>query len=652
MHFLPASSAIALLQLLLLLVCSQSSAAVNQGHAIALYDAPKYPENFHHFDYVNPDAPKGGVMRTATKGTFDSFHPYIPKGNAISTGSIETLLKSSEDEPFTEYGLIAGSMEWPDDRSWITFNLRPEARWHDGVPISADDVIWSFETLVAKGDPQYRFYYSSVERVEKLGEQRVRFHFKERNNRELPMIVGQIPILPKHYWQQRDFEKTTLEPPLGSGPYRVEKFEAGRFVVQQRVEDYWGKDLAVNMGINNFDRIRTDFYRDETAIRLALKSGDIDYRAENQAKAWAVDYQVPAVEKGWLKQERVTHRMPTGMQGFVYNTRRAIFSDPLVRQALAYAFDFDWTNRNLFFTQYTRTRSYFSNSDMEATGLPEGAELELLSAFRDQLPERVFTTAYQPPATDGSGWTRSNLLEADRLLKQAGWVVRDMQRVNQQSGEPFRFEILLVSQAFERIVLPMVRNLERLGINARIRLVDQTQYVNRLRSFDYDMLVSVWGQSENPGNEQRNYWTSKAASQSGSRNLPGISDPVVDQLVEGIIASSNRAELITNTRALDRVLQAGFYVIPNWHIPADRILYWDKFSRPEVTIKSGVMTSRWWFDQEKATRLAATISQGGGELVASEGGEPPAVANWRSLLLLLLLVTGIWSMARYLRRRG
>jgi len=640
------------LSLLLLLICGRSWANVNKSHAIALYDGPKYAADFQHFDYVNPDAPKGGTLRTASKGTFDSFHPYIPKGNAVSTGSIETLMVSSEDEPFTEYGLIAETMEWSDDRSWIIFNLREQARWHDGKPITADDVIWSFEILTTRGNPQYRFYYASVERLEKLGERRVKFHFNERNNRELPLIVGQIPILPKHYWQTRDFDKTTLEPPLGSGPYRVADFEAGRFVVQERVRDYWGKDLPVKRGIDNFDRIRTDFYRDETAIRLALKSGDIDFRSENQAKAWAVDFQVPAVEKGWLKQERVKHRMPTGMQGFVYNTRRSLFGDPTVREALSYAFDFEWTNRNLFFSQYTRSQSYFSNSDLMAQGLPQGAELKVLDQFRDQLPARVFTTPYQVPVTNGSGWSRENLLMADRLLKQAGWVVRDMKRVHSESGAPFRFEILLVSQAFERIVLPMVRNLERLGIDARIRLVDQTQYVNRMRSFDFDMMVFVWGQSENPGNEQRNYWTGKSADQSGSRNLAGINDPVVDQLVERMIASASRAELVANARALDRVLLAGFYVIPNWHIPADRILYWDKFNRPKLEIKSGVMIGRWWFDNEKTERLAARVA---GDDSRSQTAEEPGslpLLNWRGLLLLMLLIAGIWSMARYLRARN
>ncbi|MCP4472805.1 MAG: ABC transporter substrate-binding protein [Gammaproteobacteria bacterium] len=638
--------------LLLLLICSRSWANINKSHAIALYDEPKYAADFQYFDYVNPDAPKGGSMRTAAQGTFNSFHPYIPKGNAVGTGAVETLMVSSVDEPFTKYGLIAETMEWPDDRSWIIFNLREQARWHDGTPITADDVIWSFDTLTVKGDPQYRFYYSSVERVEKLGERRVKFHFNERNNRELPLIVGEIPILPKHYWQNHDFEKTTLEPPLGSGPYRVADFEAGRYVIQELVSDYWGKDLPVRRGTNNIDRIRTDFYRDDTAIRLALKSGEIDFRFENQAKAWALDYQVPAVEKGWLIQERVKHRLPTGMQGFVFNTRRPLFSDPIVREAIGYAFDFEWTNRNLFFGQYSRTHSYFSNSEMMAQGLPQNQELEVLEKFGDQLPARIFTTPYHVPVTNGDGWSRENLLKADRLLKQAGWVVRDMKRVHGESGEPFGFEILLTSQSFERIMLPMVRNLERLGIDARIRLVDQTQYVNRMRSFDYDMLMSAWGQSESPGNEQRNYWSSKSAQQSGSRNLAGINDAVVDQLVERMIASASRAELVANTRALDRVLLAGFYVIPNWHIPADRVLYWDKYSRPEVAIKSGVWTGLWWFDNEKAARLADRLANDDTRSRTIDEPGSSQLFDWRGLLLLVMLSVGIWSIARYLRGRS
>ena len=582
------------------------AAEVLRAHAISMFDSetPRYPAGFRHFDYVNPDAPKGGSLRLASQGSFDSFHPFIPKGNAVSTGAVETLLVTSADEPFTGYGLIAESIEWPRDRSWVIFHLRPQARWHDGTPITAEDVAWSFETLVSQGNPQYRFYYSAVASAEALDAARVRFTFSESNNRELPLIVGQLPILPKHYWATRDFGATTLEPPLGSGPYQIREFEAGRFTIRERIEDYWGRDLAVRRGMQNFQTIRTDFFRDATPIRLALKAGDIDYRLENQAKAWAEDYNVSVVDKGWLKKELVANRRPTGMQAFVMNTRREQFSDPRVREALALAFDFEWTNRNLFNGQYTRTRSYFSNSDLAARGKPEGEELAVLEPFRGQVPEAVFGEAYAPPMTDGSGWLRENLRRANALLQDAGWAVQDLQLVNAKTGAPFRFEILLVSPAFERIVLPYVRNLKRLGIEAKVRLVDENQYINRFRQFDFDMMVWVWGQSETPGNEQYEYWSQAAADSAGSRNLAGVRDPVVDELIGLMLRSDSREQLNQRTRALDRVLSWGHYVVPHWHIRADRILYWDKFGRPETPVRTGVMTDRWWFDAERASALA------------------------------------------------
>ena len=581
------------------------AAEVLRAHAISMFDSetPRYPADFRNFDYVNPDAPKGGSLRLASQGSFDSFHPFIPKGNAVGTGAVETLLVTSADEPFTGYGLIAESIEWPRDRSWVIFHLRPQARWHDGTPITAEDVAWSFETLVSQGNPQYRFYYGAVASAEALDAARVRFTFSESNNRELPLIVGQLPILPKHYWATRDFGATTLEPPLGSGPYQIREFEAGRFTIQERVEDYWGRDLAVRRGLQNFQTIRTDFFRDATPIRLALKAGDIDFRLENQAKAWAEDYNVAVVEKGWLKKELVTNRRPTGMQAFVMNTRRERFSDPRVREALALAFDFEWTNRNLFNGQYTRTRSYFSNSDLAARGKPEGEELAVLEPFRGKVPEAVFGEAYAPPVTDGSGWLRDNLRRANALLRDAGWVVQDLQLVNAKTGAPFRFEILLVSPAFERIVLPYVRNLKRLGIEAKVRLVDENQYINRFRQFDFDMMVWVWGQSETPGNEQYEYWSQAAADSAGSRNLAGVRDPVVDELIGLMLRSDSREQLNQRTRALDRVLSWGHYVVPHWHIRADRILYWDKFGRPETPVRTGVMTDRWWFDAERASAL-------------------------------------------------
>ncbi len=596
---------LSLVALLLSWVSTLNADTVLSGHAITMFDneAPRYGPDFRHFNYVNPDAPRGGTLRLAVEGTFDSFHPFIPKGNAASTGSVETLLVNSADEPFTAYGLIAEAIEWPADRSWVIFNLRSEARWHDGTPITADDVVWSFETLMEKGPPFYRYYYSAIDSAEVLNEHRVRFNFKESGNQELPLITGQLPVLPKHYWETKDFSATTLDPPLGSGPYRIQKFEAGRYIVQERVTDYWGAGLPVRRGMNNFDFIRSAYFRDATPIRLALKAGDIDFRHENQSKAWADDYNVAVVDKGWLRKEMIRHQRPTGMQAFVMNTRRNLFKDSRVRLALAQAFDFEWSNRTLFNGQYSRTTSYFSNSELASSGLPEGEELEILEGYRERVPEAVFDQAYKPPVTDGSGRPRENLRKATRLLKEAGWTVRDLKLVNEKTGEPFKFEMLLSSQAFERIVLPYTQNLKHLGIEAKIRLVDQTQYIERYRQKDFDMLVAVWGQSETPGNEQREYWGSDAADSVGSRNLAGIKDPVVDELIELLVKSESREQLNVRTRALDRVLLWGHYVVPHWHIRADRVLYWDKFSRPPSPVRSGVMTTRWWYDAQKAAAL-------------------------------------------------
>ena len=583
---------------------------VQPVHAIAMHGAPKYGPDFEHFDYVNPDAPNGGTLRLAQRGSFDSFHNVIATGNAISTGSQETLLVSSVDEVFTQYGLIAESIEVPEDRSWVTFNLRPEARWHDGEPITADDVIWSFEMLTTVGDPFWRDYYKDVAQAEKLGKLRVKFTFKPTLNRELPLILGQFPIMPKHYWATRNFEKTTLEPPLGSGPYRIRDFEAGRFIVRELVEDYWGEHLPVNQGINNFKEVRITFYLDQTAIRLAVKAGDIDLERENQAKAWATEYNIPAVEAGWLNKVAFPHQLPSGMQAFAMNTRRDLFKDKRVRKALAYAFDFEWSNKNLFYGQYVRTESYFDNSELASSGLPTGAELNILNHFQDRLPPEVFDETYRAPKTKGDGRPRQNLRIASRLLQEAGWEVREGKLINAESGTPFNFEFLITNQAFERIVLPFAQNLEKLGIEMKIRLVDQAQYVNRTRSFDFDMIVAGWGQSDSPGNEQRNYWSSLAADLPGSRNLTGMQDPVIDELVELLIQANDRESLIHHTRALDRVLLAGHYVIPNWHNDSVRLLYWDRYSKPDSPIRVGVYTDRWWYDEHKAQQLEQKMQAG------------------------------------------
>lgn len=573
---------------------------VVRSHAIAMHGKAKYGPDFKHFDYVNPDAPVGGTLRLATEGSFDSFNPFIPKGDAANPGVFETLLTSSEDEAFTEYGLIAESIEYPEDRSWVIFHLRPEARWHDGKPITPEDVIFSLETLRKEGQPFYRYYYGSVKTAEKVGERSVKFSFGDAANLELPLIIGQLAILPKHWWEGRDFAKTLLDPPLGSGPYKVGKFEPGRFMERVRVDDYWGKDLPVNRGKNNFERIRTDYYRDRIAIREAVKAGAVDFFAENQAKAWAVDWDTPAVREERLIKTLVKQRTPQGMQAFVLNTRRARFQDPRVRQAITLAFDFEWTNQNLFYGQYKRTDSFFANSELAATGAPSGEELAILECLRKRLPRTVFWPPVKPPETDGTGWPRENLRQSFALLKEAGYEVRDLKLVNVETGEPFRFEILLVSPAFERIVLPFKRNLARLGIDVRVRLVDQSQYINRLRQYDFDSVISGWGQSESPGNEQRDYWGSAAANRPGGRNLIGIATPEIDALIELLIEAPDRNSLVARTRALDRVLLAGHWVVPNWHIAAQRIVYWDIFGRQENSPYKGVSIMTWWLDPAKA----------------------------------------------------
>lgn len=575
-------------------------------HGIAMHGDLKYGPDFKHFDYVNPNAPKGGQIRLGALGGFDSLNPFIVKGNPAGGASFvyDTLLTSSADEAFSEYGLLAKTVRTPEDRSWVEFTLRDEARWHDGKPITADDVIFSFNTLVEKGQPFYRFYYGSVERAVKIGPKTVRFDFKPGENRELPLILGQLPVLPKHYWETREFDATTLEPPLGSGPYRVKNVDANRSIVLERVKDYWGKDLPVNIGINNFDVIEFEYYRDSQVAIEAFTGGRFDFRRENSSKAWATAYDVPAVKKGLIKLEEFDHDRPAGMQGFAYNMRRDIFKDPKVREALAYAFDFEWSNKNLFYGQYKRTRSYFENSELAATGLPSEAELKLLEPYRGEIPDEVFTKEYNPPKSDGSGNIRSNLRIGSKMLRDAGWVIKDGVRVNEKTGKKLEFEVLLVSPLFERIVLPFAKNLEKLGVTARVRTVETAQYQRRTDTFDYDMIVGSWGQSLSPGNEQRDFWSSDAADREGSRNATGIKSEVVDALIEKVISAPDREALITACRALDRVLQWHHLVIPHFHAGYDRIAYWDKFGQPKVTPTRGTQFLTWWVVPEKAAAIS------------------------------------------------
>lgn len=591
--------------LFLLIVVMGMVQAAEPVHGVAMYGKPKYGPDFASFDYVNPDAPKGGEVRFDAIGSFDSFNPFVVKGqSAAGLGFLfESLVTSSADEPFSEYGLIAKTIEIPEDRSYAAFILRPEARFHDGKPITADDVIFSFETLKSKGDPFYRLYYANVVRAEKLGERQVKFVFSKGVNRELPLIIGQMPILSKAYWQGRDFQATTLEPPVGSGPYRIERFETGRYIIYKRDENYWGKDLPVNRGFYNFDRIRYDYFRDTTVALEAFKAGAYDIRMENSAKDWATAYNSPAVQQGLIKKQQFPHQRPSGMQGFAFNIRRPLFKDPRVRQALGYAFDFQWTNRNLFYGQYTRTRSYFDNSELAAQGLPSKEELKILQPLRDKIPEQVFTQVYTPPVSEGSEDLRKNLRKALILLQKSGWTFKGHRLVKGNTGEPFTFEILLNQPNWERIALPFAHNLERLGIETRVRTVDSAQYENRVKSFDFDMIVQVWGQSLSPGNEQREFWGSRAADVQGSRNVVGIKDPAIDRLIDLVIAAPDRKSLVTRVHALDRVLLWNHFVIPHWHITYDRVAYWDKFGQPEVIPLQGVQMTTWWMQPEKAAVL-------------------------------------------------
>ena len=579
-------------------------------HGMSMFGALKYPLGFNHFEYVNPNAPKGGLVRMEARGTFDTLNSFTIKGSsAAGLGLIyDTLMESSRDEAFAEYGLLVESALVANDLSSVSFMLRKQARWHDGKPVTADDVAFSLDILKSKGAPFYRFYYANVEKAEVLSPHKVKFIFKGRKNRELPLIIGQLPILPKHHWQGRDFERTTLEPPLGSGPYKIGKVDPGRSITFERVADYWGRNLGVNKGRYNFDAIRFEYYRDPTVALEAFKANAFDFRQENTAKVWATQYNFPAIANGKVIRETLANNNPTGMQSFAFNVRKSKFQNRRVREALALTFDFEWANKNLFFGQYTRTRSYFSNSELAATKIPTGSELRFLEPLRGQIPAEVFTKEFKLPETDGSGRSRRQLRQAKRLLETAGWFVKDGKLTNGETSEVMALEFLLVNQGFARIVAPIQRAMERLGIKVKVRVVDTSQYINRIRNFDFDVIVGSWGQSLSPGNEQRDFWGSAAADRPGSRNYIGIKDPAIDKLIDHIIFASNRGELVAASRALDRVLLWNHFVIPNWHINSYRIAYWNRFSRPAIKPKYGLgFSDTWWVDEARDKSLQAAL---------------------------------------------
>ncbi|MBR0797774.1 ABC transporter substrate-binding protein [Bradyrhizobium jicamae] len=586
-------------------------------HGLSTYGEIKYPADFKRFDYVNPDAPKGGVARQFQLGTYDSFNLVVAglKGQIAAGVSriYESLMDSSLDEPDTYYGTLAEAAAFPDDFSYAIFRLRPGARWHDGKPITPEDVIFSFEALKANS-PMFSTYYRHIAKAEKVGERDVKFTYDSPGNRELPLITGQLIVLPKHWWEgtdaqgkKRDVTASTLEPPLGSGPYKIKEFVAGRSLVLERVKDHWGKDNPNAIGQNNFDELRYEYFRDDTVGREALKADQFDWYGERSAKEWASAYDVPAVREGRLLKELFPVRNVGRMQGWVFNLRRPKFADARLRRAFNYAFDFEEMNRTLSSGEYHRDSSYFDGiPDLMATGLPEGQELEILETVRDKVPAEVFTTPYKDPIGGTPENVRANLREATRLLKEAGFEVRDRKLVD-PSGQPFSVEILGASAdpGMERISLFYKPSLERLGITVNLRAVDTVQYTNRIRDFDFDMTTNVWPQSISPGNEERDNFGSQAADRPGSSNLPGIRNPAVDAIIERIIFAKSRAEQVAAAKALDRVLLWNFYCVPHFNYDKQRYVYWDRFGHPDPLPKYGVagFPNLWWYDADKAAKL-------------------------------------------------
>ena len=585
-------------------------------HALTLFKDIKYPPDFAHFDYVNPAAPKGGRVRFGLVGSFDNLNPYTYKGEAGSAVQNDTLLTSSLDEPSTEYGLVASGVWHPEDRSMVVYRLRPEARFDDGTPMTPDDVIWTMQAL-RDANPFYNAYYKNIAKAEQTGEHEVTFTFAQKGNRELPLITGQLPVLPKHWWtakdangKQRNIQETSFEVPLGSGAYVSDDVKLGTSIRMKRAASYWGKDLPVNVGQNNFDVIEYIYFRDANVAFEAFKGDQYDWRTETSSKMWATQYDFPAIKAGKVIKEEIKLEQVKGMQAWALNLRRNKFQDDRVRQALNLAFDFEWANQNLFYGQYTRSRSYFNNSDMEAKGLPSEQELALLNPLKDQLPAEVFTTEYANPLNDTPQNKRKNLRQAAKLLSDAGWVItQDGGRnvLKNAKGEQLTIDFLLDSPLFERIALPYQQSLELLGIGVSIRTVDSAQYERQVQNFDFDVIVGNWPQSLSPGNEQREFWGSDAAKRTGSRNLIGVSNPAIDKLVEALIFAPDRDGLVTACRALDRALIWNHYVVPMWFTDFDRTARWDRFGRPaKLPELSTGFPTLWWWDEERAKKVSAS----------------------------------------------
>jgi len=637
-----------------LLATDLPAPASEAKHGLSAFGDLAYPADFQHFKYVNPDAPKGGTFSLVGWGgvtTFDSLNNYILKGDAAQGLELlfDTLMTRAADEPDAMYGLVASSAEIAADGMSVTFKLRPEARFSDGSQLTAEDVVFSFDTLKTRGHPIYAQTLADVVNAEALDPHTVRYSFKGSLIRDLPLTVAGLPILSKAYYRAHDFTQTTLDPPLGSGPYVVGDVKQGRTISYKRDPNYWGKDLPVNRGRWNFDEIRFEYFRDRTAGMEGFKAGAYDFREEFTSKVWATEYEFPAIRAGKVKKEVLPDETPSGTQGFFLNTRREQFKDPLVRQALDLAFDFEWTNRNLFYSLYTRTQSYFENSSMKADGEPSSAEKSLLEGLGHPVSPEALGPAYVPPVTDGSGNIRDKLQEAGKLLDQAGWTIKDGKRVNDK-GEQLKLEILNFEPAFERVTAPFVKNLQMLGIDATMRMVDPAQYQRRLKSFDYDITTERYQMRNTPGVELRSYFGSDAAKMDGSLNLAGISDPSVDALVERVIAAKSRDELETAARALDRVLRAGHYWVPHWYKASNDIAYWDKFSRPEIKPRfdRGILDT-WWYDTAKAAKLTAAAAPGADSEEVETPRESGPSKRWLIFGVLALVLAG-YALMRFCRK--
>jgi microcin C transport system substrate-binding protein len=621
--------AIVLLMLASLAATSASAddGPVTRSNAIAILAKPALPADFPYFPYVNPNAPKGGDVTLASIGTFDSFNPFILRGTSThgmsapwvvlpggsGSGSTvghlwESLLTPSADEVASGYGHIAETIELPASKLWVAFELRPEAKFSDGTPVTAEDVAWTYRTLLEQGRPGFRIQMSDVKDVVVESPRRVLFHFKSNENRELPLILGGLPVLPKHFFDGRDFSKPLTDPPIGSGPYRISNFELGRSVTYERRPDWWAANLPTGKGTNNFNHVKIEYFRDSTVALEAFKAGQIDLRSENISKNWATAYDFPAVARGLVIKRDFHHHLPTGMQGFAMNTRRTVFANPLVRQAMAEAFDFEWANKNLFYGSYVRTLSYFSNSPLASSGIPEGDELKLLEPYRKELPPALFSEPFKLPVTDGSGNNREQLRHALALLEQAGWSVKGMKLLD-KNGTQMSFTILLDDPSLERVALPYTQSLQKLGIDVRVRTADPAQYQHLTDDFDFDMIMMIYPESDIPGNELRGYFTCAASKAQGSFNAPGICDPAVDSLVERIITAPDRGTLTIAAHALDRVLLWRWYMVPNWDSRVFHIAYWDRFGYPDKPIREGINFDTWWVDPAKVAMNDAARQQ-------------------------------------------